>query len=907
MARILFLLCSLFAFAGCGGSGSSGGGSGDDGGGSEPPPRPVEQFSLGGTAIGLNGTVTIANGDEQLSLSENGAFTFANKLDESSRYDVDIVTLPERQLCEVLNSSSIILRDRDDVIVECASMVEVEVAIARPSAYELRELRLLSNYAAKGGPGEPALQGDADSLLTFENTYVSLLGADSELIYLAFVDAVDGGSFALSSATTALALVLLEPTVAAAIQDRGLSASDIAADLAAALNADNSLDALSQQIALLAENRSGLAAGSAQLAAPLQAALQKAVDYLATVPYAAGAAPVSRPAGNAAAKVVAVVSPTSVAEQAGVAFAFQRQTPPALSISASNQRNRYISLSSDTFEDTLLAPGASREFALAQGLASQEVIDISVTGPGLLGEVAAENRAALFEAAAASALYQHLFPSITSLLGLANPGVFNIGDCLSDDTEQALLDSLVGLIDGDGEVRTALLEKRYFDAYLALNASARGSFLNAPMDELFDCDKFGAGVILESEQALAMENISHILQTLNALLDGDSGLTGLFAHENITLLVSSMENSVVDIDWSLGNLLQLNIAVDADAGLEGEPFNLSGSCVNPIDDAAIDCEISWDFGDGNSAEGAQVQHSYAVAGRYTVVATAVDADGATHSQALDITVTAPAPNIRVTTAQGTEIAEGSLAHAFGTANIFDSAVAVVRIENHGSGDLNISDISTDDSVFVLNTGSQILAPGAGVDVDITFAPAQLGERSALVTVASDDPDQSAFTFTVEGEGVSGEWVVVQNGETTRLPIRRTFARANVAARELPIRLFTNADTGNDYPQLNLTLSGYDLQAEGRGNGEYSLDDVGPATCRGQLIEALAEIPWCTRTGGLFADTPYTGTVTVESVAGDNEFKVITFSFSAVRQNCLPAAGPCESITVSGSARFPDPI
>ena len=65
----------------------------------------ANNFSIGGTASGLTGTLVLQdNGGDNLSLSANGSFAFATQLAFNSTYNVTVLTQPTGQTCTVSNS-----------------------------------------------------------------------------------------------------------------------------------------------------------------------------------------------------------------------------------------------------------------------------------------------------------------------------------------------------------------------------------------------------------------------------------------------------------------------------------------------------------------------------------------------------------------------------------------------------------------------------------------------------------------------------------------------------------------------------------------------------------------------------------------------------------------------------------
>ncbi len=80
-------------------------------------------YTLSGTLSGLDGTVVLQNnGGNNLSLSENGTFTFAGSIDNNSTYSVTVLTQPSGQTCTVTNGTGTISNaDVSNVLVTCVS------------------------------------------------------------------------------------------------------------------------------------------------------------------------------------------------------------------------------------------------------------------------------------------------------------------------------------------------------------------------------------------------------------------------------------------------------------------------------------------------------------------------------------------------------------------------------------------------------------------------------------------------------------------------------------------------------------------------------------------------------------------------------------------------------------------
>jgi chitodextrinase len=133
--------------------------------------------------------------------------------------------------------------------------------------------------------------------------------------------------------------------------------------------------------------------------------------------------------------------------------------------------------------------------------------------------------------------------------------------------------------------------------------------------------------------------------------DGASGSGARTSHRfanagsyKITLTLTDDLGATAKSEWTLKVEKPPNRLPIANAGSDRRVFvngvvDLDGS--SSLDPDGTFVSFSWDFGDGSSGAGTQVQHSYSNAGEYEVVLSVVDADGAVATNSLFITVEAP--------------------------------------------------------------------------------------------------------------------------------------------------------------------------------------------------------------------------------------------------------------------------
>ncbi len=120
----------------------------------------------------------------------------------------------------------------------------------------------------------------------------------------------------------------------------------------------------------------------------------------------------------------------------------------------------------------------------------------------------------------------------------------------------------------------------------------------------------------------------------DAAFDAQGNATAVWAYANGT-------NSIVQAAGYDAAAPQLRGVSIPASGTVGVPVSFS---VSPLDVWSPVASTNWSFGDGQSATGASVSHSYSSPGSYTVVVSSADALGNAASTAASITI-APAPRV----------------------------------------------------------------------------------------------------------------------------------------------------------------------------------------------------------------------------------------------------------------------
>jgi N-acetylneuraminic acid mutarotase len=109
-AQALWMIGCSFALAGCG----------EDHHHSVNQPQSEQNFSIGGSVTGLNGTLVLQNnGTDTVSVSANGTFSFPTSLSDGGAYSVTIATQPAGQACMVSNAAGNVDGAVSSVLVDC--------------------------------------------------------------------------------------------------------------------------------------------------------------------------------------------------------------------------------------------------------------------------------------------------------------------------------------------------------------------------------------------------------------------------------------------------------------------------------------------------------------------------------------------------------------------------------------------------------------------------------------------------------------------------------------------------------------------------------------------------------------------------------------------------------------------
>jgi PKD domain len=895
MKILILCLSAMIALSGCEG--------GSDKKSSNPDPiTPVESFSLGGAVSGLNGNLAIANGNDTITLNQDGPFVFAKKVNRGELYDIKIVALPQNQLCEIRNSRNYIYRNRGDIGIECANLVKRQVNIQIPNSYNLSDLRLMSNFEALGGSGEGILK-ESNEMTVFENSFLSLRNKDNNILYLSFIDSVEAISFDVNSMTTAKALVLLEPSVISAIHDRNITIAQIQHNLFITVDANGSLSKLSQQIQSHIEQGGSLLNVQNKLDQDLHDSVILALSALSKLPLSS----TSNNSAQIIQKKNTVISP---ADDSGIKLTLEKTSASGqtLDLTANNSFYRHVTLHSSAFNSQTIGPDESITINLPTGLSSQASLPVIISGPGFKGNFSTEHLTKIVSASKPTSVYEFFIPSINILPGLKNPIQFTTKDCIDSEAFNLLINN-ISMDDADNQL---LQNKHWHQLISSMTFDIRTHFIDAPLtskmtplESIFSCEKFGIGVLISTKKKYAIENTRDILKIVNSTHNNGylKKSIDFFTIKTANKLSNTINNAYMEQVFTLSNQLKLNITLNPFI-VEGKNINFTAACINPVDQTNVNCDVTWTFPSNTVKTGLLVEHIFVTDGNYSISVKAKDADGAEASQTLNIEVLDIAPRIEITNPNGISMQQNDV-YQFNGVVIGETVPAVFSIKNSGFSDLTVNTISSTNNRFLISANLPLVVkPNETSLFTLAFTPTQKSNELSDINIQSNDVKNPSFILKASGSGLESlaSWVVIKNGVEQKYTASRISTSYDQSLKRLQIRAF-NSDN-SDYPQIRILLNNYDLASNDRGNGEYSLDDIDQnETCLGFFATADDDTKiFCTQTLNLIDTQKKTGTAIVTSGSNPDN-KRTTFTFDAIQRNC--PAEICETIEVSGDIFYRD--
>lgn len=78
----------------------------------------------------------------------------------------------------------------------------------------------------------------------------------------------------------------------------------------------------------------------------------------------------------------------------------------------------------------------------------------------------------------------------------------------------------------------------------------------------------------------------------------------------------------------------------------------------------------------------------------------------------------------------------------------------LRIKNNGNAELQVSNISIDESAFSISSSSFTVAPGSDYMLDISFTPTALQAYTGTMTITSNDPVTPSTSVSLSGQGIA---------------------------------------------------------------------------------------------------------------------------------------------------------
>lgn len=152
----------------------------------------------------------------------------------------------------------------------------------------------------------------------------------------------------------------------------------------------------------------------------------------------------------------------------------------------------------------------------------------------------------------------------------------------------------------------------------------------------------------------------------------------------------------------------------------------------------------------------------------TLTITSDDSDEGTCNIALNGEgIVTAVPDIQIKDG-ATPYACGALTKNIGQVEQGDSNTTTFIIENTGTGNLNVTNITSNNGDFTVAPTLFSVPPSGTQTIVVTYTPTSIGSESATVTITSDDPDEATCTVTVDAQGIAAiPDIQLQNNNTAQ--------------------------------------------------------------------------------------------------------------------------------------------
>ena len=158
----------------------------------------------------------------------------------------------------------------------------------------------------------------------------------------------------------------------------------------------------------------------------------------------------------------------------------------------------------------------------------------------------------------------------------------------------------------------------------------------------------------------------------------------------------------------------------------------------------------------------------------------------------------------------TDIPSGSttISNTIGTDFGNSAGVRTYTIQNTGSTALTISSVSSNLTDFTVSVTPSTIAAGSTGTLTVNFNPTTSGTRTATITIANNDADESNYTFRVSGNPADKEINVIGNGTTisSGTTVISTARFTDFGSQDINTGSLTNNFVIQNTGNLNLTIS-----------------------------------------------------------------------------------------------------